>query len=110
MNFLKKIGIKIKLIFLAILSAVGFIFYFSIRSKIRIKDQLDYELSRLRSELELSELKEDSKENLEKISGLKEQEKLIKEKIKFIKRKESSGGDVSLEELDSFFKDRNQDG
>lgn len=104
MKFFKKLGLKAKAILIAILGVLGFILFFVIRGKIRSKEHLNYELSRLRNEIEVAHLEEKTEENLEKLEELKKQEAVIREKIKFIEEKEAEGiEDVSLEALDEFF-------
>jgi hypothetical protein len=106
MNFLKKIGLKVKVALAAIVGVLGVIFYFVIRGKMRAKDQLSYELSRIKNEIEIAHLEKDTEENLKKIDELKKAENKIRKKIKLVEERETEVGDASLEELDDFFKNR----
>ena len=107
MEFLKKISLKVKVIFGVILGALGFVLFFFIREKMRAKDKLEYELSRVESELQIAHAEEDSEEKMKNVKELKGKETLIREKIKFLKEKEfEEGREVSLEELDAFFDNR----
>lgn len=106
MNFFKRMGLKLKLALGFAFAAITFVAYFIIRGKIRIKDQLEYELSRLKSEIEITNLEEKTEEAEKKIKNLKKDEKKIREKIAFIEERESKGEEVSLEDLDKFFDER----
>lgn len=106
MNFLKKVGLKIKIAAIFIFGILSMVLFFMIRSKMRAKDSLNYELSTLEHELKIAELDRDKDESLNKIEELKEKERIIKKKIKAIENNESEIGDASLEELDDFFKSR----
>jgi cell division protein FtsB len=109
-NVIKEIYNKYKLkiqIFLIILSSILVAFlYFYIRSNIKFKKQLEYELVRVEKETELANLEKDSKEKKQKIKSLKKEEKVIRDKIEYIDKKEENGEEVSLSELEDFFKDR----
>jgi len=107
MELLKKMSLKIKLAIGAIASVISFFLFFFIKSKMRTKDKMDYELSRTKSELEIVHLEEDSEEKLAKVAELENKESVIREKIKFLEEKEAEEGpDVSMEELDAFFDKR----
>jgi len=107
MEFLKKIGTKIKVAFGVVIGLLGFVVFFFIREKIRARDKMNYELTKLESELKIAELEVDSEEKITKITELKEKESVIREKIKVLKEMEiDRGRDISLKELDAFFDSR----
>lgn len=104
MDFWKKISTTVKVIIASIASVIGFVLFFFVREKIRAKDKMKYELSRIESELKITNLKADSEEKKEKISQLKKEESLIREKIKYLETVETKENrEVSVEELDAFF-------
>ena len=105
-DWFKKISINIKIALGFIFSIIAAILYFVIKGKIDLKNSLNYELSKLRSEIELEHLKEDSDEKVEALLKLETSEKELREKIEFIKNKEESGEEVTLAELDAFFDKR----
>lgn len=106
MKFLKKISLKIKIAFGIILGVVSFILYALVRSKMKAKDKLDYELAKLKSEMEIAKLEEETEDNLIKLEELKQKEDTIRKKIAILEQEEFEGREVSVEELDQFFKDR----
>jgi len=107
MNFFNKMSMKVKAIAASILGILSFVLYFFIRSKISAKDKMDYELSRVSSEIEIANLSEDSEEKLLMVSNLKEEESLIREKIKFLEdKKREERIDLSVKDLENFFKER----
>lgn len=106
-NFLKKINIKLKLFLIFLGSILSVIFYLYFRNNLRLKQQFKYQLSKLKKEMELTELEKDSEEKILKIKDLKIQRKEIEDKIKIIEEKEISGKDISVEELENFFNERN---
>jgi hypothetical protein len=105
-KFLKNIGFKIKLFFGAIVGFLGILLFFIIRGKIKAKEHLEFELERIKTEIEVTKLEEESEESLKKIETLAAEESKIREKIRFIEEREIKGEEVSLEELDKFFDDR----
>jgi hypothetical protein len=106
MEFFKKIGIKVKVIFGAITGFLGVVLFFFVRSKIQARDKLEFELERVKSEMEIARLDEKSEESLKKIEELHAEEGKIKDKIRFVEEKEIKGEKVSIEELDRFFNER----
>lgn len=106
MEFFKKLGIKIQLFLILVGGVIAAFLYFYVRSNIRIKKQMEYELNRVRKETELVELEKDSEEKLAKIETLKEQEADILEKIKFIEEKDAKGEELTVDELEDFFSER----
>lgn len=107
MDFWKKISTKVKLIIAAIASALGFGLFFFVREKIRAKDKMKYELSKVRSEIKLAHLEADSIEKKQKMNELRKEEILIREKIKYLEDIEiKENREVSIEELDAFFDKR----
>lgn len=106
MNYLKKIGIKVKLFILFLFSIISFLIYLSISGKMKAKDKVKHDLAVMEAEIKLAELEKDSVEKVKKIEKLKESEAVIKEKIKVLEEMEFSGKEVSLEELDNFFDKR----
>lgn len=107
MEFLKKIGTKFKVVLATIASILGFVLFFFVRQKIRAKDKMKHELSRVESELKITHLENDSEQKKEKIISLRRQEMSIREKIKFLEEVEvKENREISIEELDSFFDKR----
>lgn len=107
MEFLKNLSLRVKLIIGSIVGIISFVLYLFVRQKIRARDKMEYELNKVKSEINLTHLEKDSKEKKIKLQQLEKEEKLIREKIKFIEEKEvAEKRDVSLEELDAFFDKR----
>jgi cytoskeletal protein RodZ len=106
MKFFKKLGLKIQLVFGAVLGLIGVAIFFFIRWKIITKDYLNFEIKKAKSESEISKLEEKSEESLKKIEELSKEESKIREKIHFVEGKEIKSEEVSLEDLDKFFDDR----
>ena len=106
MKWFKKINIKIKFALFIIGSILTAILFFYLKTNLKFKKQMEYELAKVKKETELTYLKEDSKEKEEELKLLQEEEKLILEKIKYIEGKEVKGEEVSVEELEDFFAKR----
>jgi len=107
MKFLKKLGTKIKVIFGVLIGIIGFIVFLFIDKKVRAKDKLKYELSKVESEINIANLEKDSEEKEVRIENLKKEEALIREKISFIEKKEvEEGVELTTSELDDFFDNR----
>ena len=106
MEFLKKIGLKIQLAFGAIVGIIGIVLFFFIKEKIKAKDHLEFELEKVKTEMEIARLDEKSEESIKKIEELTKEESKIRDKIRFIEEKEIKGEEVSIEELDKFFDKR----
>lgn len=104
MEFFKKLSTTVKVIIASVMSIFGFILFFFVREKIRAKDKMKYELSRVEAELKITNLETDSQKKKEKVNQLKQEESLIREKIKYLENIEiKENREVSLEELDAFF-------
>jgi hypothetical protein len=82
MEFLKKIGLKVKVAFGAIVGLLGIVLFFFVRSKMRAKDHLEFELDRVKAEMEIAQLDKTSEESLKKIEELRVEESKIREKIR----------------------------
>lgn len=107
MEFFKKIGLQVKIIFGAIAGFLGVLLFFFVRQKVRAKEHVQYELDRVKSEISITHLAEDSKEKEEKLEELKKEEVSIREKIEYIEKIEvEEKREVSIEELDAFFDKR----
>ncbi len=107
MNFLKNIGLKIKIAIGAVIAVLGIILFFFVRQKIRAKEQMEFQLSEVNSQIELAKLEQDALIKEEKLKTLKEQETLIREKIEYLEKVETTENrEVSMEELDAFFDKR----
>lgn len=106
MEFLKKLGLKLQLFLILAGAVIATFLFFYVRGNLRLKKQMEYELSRVKKETELAELEKDSAEKEEKIAALKEREAEIIEKIKFIEEKEVRGEEITVEELKDFFSSR----
>lgn len=106
MNFLKKISIKIKIFLIIIGSIFAAMMYFYIRSNLRLKQQMEYALSKIKKETELANLEVDAEIKEKKILELKKQEDIIRNNIKIIEEKEAKGETITTEELASFFTKR----
>lgn len=106
MDFLKKLGLKLQLFLLLVGGVLAAFIFLQVRGNIRLKKQMEYELSRVKKETELAELEKDGEEKKAKIESLKEREAEIVEKIKFIEEKEVKGEEVTVDELESFFSER----
>jgi Tfp pilus assembly protein PilN len=105
-KFLKKIGLKIKIALGVVLGVVTLVLYFVVGGRLRAKDQLNYELSKLRNEIEINKLEEETIETKDKIKVLEDKESVLREKLSYLESEEAKGNQVSLEELDDFFKNR----
>lgn len=107
MKCFEKLSAKAKMIIGGIASIFGFILFFFIRTKIRAKEQMKYDLSKVESEIKITHLENESEEKKEKLIQLQQQENLIREKIKYLEEvKIKENRDVSIEELDAFFDQR----
>lgn len=105
-NFFKKLGFKLQLALGAALGIIGVILYFFISANLKAKKTLEYQLKKIKTEMEIAKLEEDSEESLKKIEELSREEEKIRKKIKVIEETEFEGKEVSVEELDDFFKNR----
>lgn len=107
MKFLNKISTQVKIFFGALIGIISFIGFLFIKQKIKLKDEMKYKLEKLKSDINLANLEADSEQKKQKIESLKKEEILIREKIKYIEEKEIvEKREVSLQELDDFFKKR----
>jgi hypothetical protein len=104
--FFSKISIEAKLIMSGAIAVVSFILIVVLRGKANTKSALEYELSKVKHDIEIGHLKKQDTKVDGKLSKLKEKEKELKEKIEFVKKKELKGENVTLEELDNFFDKR----
>ena len=102
---ISKLSLKIKLVFGAIFGFLGMILFFRFKNQRNIKEMLEYELKKVRSEIEIEKAKEAVSINDDMISKLEEKETAIRDKIEEI-NKSDSPEDVSVEDLDKFFDER----
>ena len=105
-NWIKRLSLKTKLVLVGIISFVGFIFFTLIQSKMNLKSSYKYQLSKLKSEIELKRLEGESDEIEQELLKLEEQEREVTNRIKIIEERELKGEDISIEELDRFFDER----
>lgn len=106
MEFFKRLNIKIQMILILLGAAITTFIFLYVRSNARLKNQMKYELDRIKKQTELTHLEKDSKEKEEKIIELKRQEADIVEKIKFIEEKDIKGEEITDDELEDFFSSR----
>ncbi len=106
MTFFKKIWENIKWVAAGIAGIAGIVLFFFVRSKMRAKDHLEYELSRVRNEMEIAQLAEKTEESNRIIEELEKEETVLREKIRLVEEREIKGEEIPLEELDKFFEDR----
>jgi len=106
MELLKKISIKFQIILVIIAGVIGAMLFFYLKSNLKIKKQLEYQLDIVKKETQLAELEKDEEVKETKIKELKTQEKDLKKKIKILEEKEVKGEELSPEELEKFFDDR----
>jgi|10_taG_2_1085330.scaffolds.fasta_scaffold61623_3 tRNA A58 N-methylase Trm61 len=104
-SFFKSIGTKVKLIVAGIGAALGFLFIVIFRSRMNNAKMLEYELKKIRSEINIENTREDIDKNNVILDDLNAREEEIKRKI-FELESQSVSGDVSREELDKFFDER----
>jgi hypothetical protein len=106
MKCLKKVSLKFKIAIGVLFGILSLILLAIVGGQMKAKDKLEYELAKLKSEMEIAKLEEETEENLAKIKDLEKQEMTVREKIAALEEEEIQGREVSLEELDQFFKDR----
>jgi len=104
-DFFKKVGLKAKLIFGAIVGIFGFIAVFLLRKKINAREILELELKKVRTEVEIEKAQEEIDRNDEKILSLESRIEEIIEEIKTLEEFEARK-EVSEDELDEFFDER----
>ena len=104
-SFIKNLSAKVKLIIGGLIAFFGMILFFRTKSSFDAKKMLEYELKKLRSEIEIEKSKEEVDKNNIAIGRLEEKEKIIRDKIKELDSLEP-GENISLEELDDFFDSR----
>jgi len=106
MEWFKNIGLKAKAIIIGVVSFLGAVLFFFVRSKITARDKLEFELQRIIQEKESAKLEGRVAEREKRLAELQEEERDILEKIKEVEKIEYEGGEVSVEDIDKFFKDR----
>jgi len=104
-GFIKNLSAKLKLAIGAIITLFGMILFFKSRSSNNIKKILEYELKKVRSEIEIEKAKESVSVNNDAIDKLEEKERVIRDKIKEIESSDTPE-EVTLDELDDFFESR----
>tara|TARA_R110002020_G_scaffold50716_9_gene143327 strand:+ start:17135 stop:17503 length:369 start_codon:yes stop_codon:yes gene_type:complete len=104
-RLIKNLSAKIKLAIGAAIALFGMILFFKARGSNDIKKILEYELKKVRSEIEIEKAKESVSVNNDAIDKLEEKEKIIRDKIKEIESSDTPE-EVSLDELDDFFDSR----
>jgi hypothetical protein len=107
-EWIKGLGIKIKIFFVALFGIVGTILFFVINKKVNTKDILKLELKKVREEIKIENAATEVEKNNEKLLGLEERAAKIKEEIAAIAKAEDEEipKDISNEELDDFFDNR----
>jgi hypothetical protein len=105
-SFLSGVKLKIKVVVAAMIALAGLIFMVRARSGRNFKKMLEYELKKVRSEIEIEKAKEEVSLNNGKISELQRQEEAIRGKILELDAASNEGREVSAEELDEFFDKR----
>ena len=103
-SFFSKLKLKIKLILGAIVGIFGMILFFKLRSNRNFSKILEYELKKVRSEIEIETAKGEVVANNKKLSELEEKESAIREKI--LELQATGDREVTPEELDKFFDER----
>lgn len=106
MEWFKKLSVKFKVALGVIASVLGFILVVLVRGKLSAKSKLKYELDKVRRETEMINLDEDFEEKERKLSSLRQKEKDLRKKIKEVEEREYKGEEVSVEEIDDFFRRR----
>ena len=104
-RLIKNLSAKIKLAIGAAIALFGMILFFKARGSNDIKKILEYELKKVRSEIEIEKAKESVSVNNDAIDKLEDKEKIIRDKIKEIESSDTPE-EVSLDELDDFFDSR----
>jgi hypothetical protein len=104
-DFFKKVGLKAKLIFGAIVGIFGFIAVFLLSKKMNAREILELELKKVRDEIEIEKAQEEIDINDEKILSLEGRIEEIIEEIKTFEEFEARK-EVSEDELDEFFDER----
>jgi uncharacterized membrane protein YgaE (UPF0421/DUF939 family) len=106
-KILSKISNKVKALIGIIIGVLGVFTFVFIKNKIQIKEKMNYDLSKVKTELEMLNLEKDSSEKKRKLESLKSEEETIKKKIAYIEKiKIEEKRDVTMEELDEFFDSR----
>ena len=80
-RLIKNLSAKIKLAIGAAIALFGMILFFKARGSNDIKKILEYELKKVRSEIEIEKAKESVSVNNDAIDKLEEKEKIIRDKI-----------------------------
>jgi hypothetical protein len=106
MKWFKKLSARAKVVLGVITSIFGFIFFVFVRGKLNAKSKLKHELDNVRRQTEMVNLEEDFEERERKLSSLRQKEKDLRKKIKEVEEREYKGEEVSVEEIDDFFKRR----
>ena len=107
-EWIKGLGIKIKIFFVALFGIVGTILFFVVSKKANTKDILKLELKKVRKEIEIENAATEVNKNNEKLLDLEERAAKIKEEIAAITEveEEEPPKEVSNKELDDFFDNR----
>ena len=81
-SFFKNIGIKVKLILAGIGAALGFLFIVIFRSRMNNVKMLEYELKKIRSEINIENARDDIDGNNVMLDDLNAREEEIKKKLR----------------------------
>lgn len=106
MKFLKKISNKAKIILSVVMSIITFIFFLLFKNKLNAKNKLNYELEKVKIQTNLTNLKDIENKKEAEISLLKNKEIEIRNKIEELDNRKLIGEEVSVEEIDEFFRSR----
>jgi len=106
MEFFEKLSAKAKVVLGVIGSIIGFILLVVLGRKISAKSKLNHELEKVQREADMLGLEKDFEEKEEKLSSLRDKEIVLRDKIKEVEEREYKGEEVSVEEIDDFFKKR----
>jgi cell division protein FtsL len=103
--YFKKVSGKVKFVLGTIVAAIGLVFVVIFRSRMNKVKMLEYELKKIRHEIEIEKASEDIEGNEVRIAELTKKEDELRRMIFEIGTEETSG-DVTPEKLDKFFDDR----
>ena len=102
--WIKGLGIKIKVFFIALFGIVGTVLFFVLSKNTNTKDILKLELKKVRKEIEIENAAKEIDKNNEKISDLESRAAQIKEEIAEIEK--IAPENAEPEDLDDFFDNR----
>lgn len=106
LEWFKDLGSTAHAALFIIITVIAGILFYQFRSNYRLKKELEYELERVRKEVELEVLEGEGEHIKKRIEELHKDEELILKKIKYLEEKDIRGEEVTREELEDFFKSR----